>query len=296
MSIDMKKLIMCIFIISSHHYVSSKSWQHIMLGNRLLLDNTCFNIIHNQYKLFRAQISPTIVHQSIKSIPIVDNNEPLVDIRNMPNKRITMLPNSPENKPFHDAVYNSGLPAASKMRKELYHRLEHMIIYLDELAHAFGYKPGEISIMVFEGLRDLQTQKNLFQNKLEEIKRTHPELSNTDAEIETAKWVSPTKNNIPVHSTGAAVDIRLWSSVTESFIDLGKFGVIWGENKNAPTFAEDITDAQKLNRLYVLMAAAKAGLVNYAYEFWHFSYGDRYAAYWQVKDVSQRVARYGAVE
>ena len=43
------------------------------------------------------------------------------------------------------------------------------------------------------------------------------------------------------------------------------------------------------------MAATKAGLTNYIYEYWHFSYGDRYAAFWQEEDASKRVAHYGSV-
>ena len=35
-----------------------------------------------------------------------------------------------------------------------------------------------------------------------------------------------------------------------------------------------------MNRLYALMAVCKAGLTNYVYEWWHFSWQDRYAAYW----------------
>ncbi|HEV2601777.1 MAG TPA: hypothetical protein VGT41_05815 [Candidatus Babeliales bacterium] len=33
--------------------------------------------------------------------------------------------------------------------------------------------------------------------------------------------------------------------------------------------------------------------LNYTYEYWHFSCGDRYAAYWQESDPTKRVAYYG---
>lgn len=48
---------------------------------------------------------------------------------------------------------------------------------------------------------------------------------------------------------------------------MGPFGVIWGSNPSAPTFSEAITDVQKNNRLYFLVAGAHAGLINYSYEY-----------------------------
>jgi zinc D-Ala-D-Ala dipeptidase len=104
------------------------------------------------------------------------------------------------------------------------------------------------------------------------------------------------RNNIPVHSTGAAVDIRLWDNHHKQFVDLGPFGVIWGKNTTAPTFSEDISDAQKNNRLYALVAATQAGLINYVYEYWHFSSGDRYASFWQEPDPTQRKAMYNTIQ
>ncbi len=153
-----------------------------------------------------------------------------------------------------------------------------------------------IHILVFEGLRDLGTQKMLFEKKLEEILLLNPDMSFETAEKETAKWVSPVKNNIPVHSTGAAVDIRLWDSKNNCFLDLGPFGVIWGDSQLASTFSEGITDIQKNNRLYCLIAAERAGLTNYVYEWWHFSFGDRYDVYWKDQNDQAKVALYGSVQ
>jgi D-alanyl-D-alanine dipeptidase len=260
-----------------------------------LKNNPSYNIIQEQWHAYNINESPSIANPVIKSIKIIDNGEELIDVRDMTNARICMLPDSPENKPFSAAIYNSGLPNASKMRIDIYHKLEKMLFYLDKLAPLFGYTPGSIAIKIFEGLRDLATQEMLFLNKFNEIKSANPALSDDDAEIETAKWVSPVKNNVPVHSTGAAVDIRLWNENTGDFIDVGKFGVIWGINNEAQTFCENITDTQKLNRLYLLMAATKAGLTNYVYEHWHFSAGDRYAAYWQKTEPHQKIAYYGAI-
>jgi D-alanyl-D-alanine dipeptidase len=201
-----------------------------------------------------------------------------------------MLPTP--NLPFEQPFLNSGLPSASKMRVGLYRKLQTMIASLDTLSQAFGYEPGQICIRVFEGLRDLSTQNMLFQKKLEEILVKNPHFAMEEAERETAKWVSPVKNNVPVHSTGGAVDIRLWDDHRGEFLDMGIFGVIWGANETGPTFSENISDEQKKNRLYCLLAAEQAGLTNYSYEFWHFSSKDRYAIYWTKESEH---ASYGAI-
>jgi D-alanyl-D-alanine dipeptidase len=44
--------------------------------------------------------------------------------------------------------------------------------------------------------------------------------------------------------------------------------------------------------MFFLLAATQAGLINYPYEFWHFSFGDRYEAYWHHRDH----AMYGPVK
>jgi len=128
------------------------------------------------------------------------------------------------------------------MRASVFRKLQGMIDQLDQLAIYFGYEPGQVYILVFEGLRDLGTQKMLFDKKLEEILLLNPDMSFEMAEKETAKWVSPVKNKTPVHSTGAAVDIRLWDNKNNYFLDLGSFGVIWGDSQLASTFSEEITD------------------------------------------------------
>lgn len=290
----MKKIII-LSLIAFNANILAKSWAEIINEKLMGSNDASYAIIIEQYESCVNNSAPAIANPVIKNIPIIENQEELIDIYSTNNSRISMLPSPLENKYFYGPDYNSGLPGASKIRKEIYNRLQKMVIYLDKLSELFGYTPGEVSIKVFEGLRDLKSQENLFNNKLNEIKLSNPNLTEEQAEIETSKWVSPVKNNIPVHSTGAAIDIRLWNEKISDFIDLGKFGVIWGENKTTQTFSENITDVQKLNRLYLLMAAARAGLTNYTFEYWHFSFGDRYAMYWLEKNEDKRIACYNAV-
>jgi len=196
------------------------AWQEILTSKQKILHDTAGQLILEQYKAFVAGTAPTIAMAVIKSIPISENNEPLADVKKMNHSRIKMLPDHPQGKLFTSSDFNAGLPYSSQIRLDLWKRLEKTIEYLDELAAEFGYKPGQIEIRVFEGLRDVATQAKLFADKVNEIKCNKPQMSDNDAEIEAAKWVSPVKNNIPVHSTGAAIDFWLWDNEKQEVVDV----------------------------------------------------------------------------
>lgn len=269
------------------------SWDVLIASKKYAINEKAYELITKQYEAFISGNAPKVVDPCIKSIAIIECCECAVDVNDMHNKRITMLPNP--DSPFASPNCNSGLPSASKMRKTVFHNLERMLQELDRLAALFGYEPGQIDIKVFEGLCDITTQEMLFNNKLKEIKASNLHMSDQEVFAETCKWVSPVINNVPVHSTGAAIDIRLWDNKKDEFLDLGKFGVIWGKNTHAPTFSPDLSMEQKNNRLLMICAATQAGLINYCYEFWHYSSGDRYASYWTHPE-QERIAIYGSIQ
>lgn len=248
---------------------------------------TSKTILFAQYQAYQNNTVPKIADEQIKQIPIKEDGEPLVNIRQQNNPRIQMMPNP--SKPFGSPDANSGLPSAPYVRKSLYNKLEKLVVELDKLAPEFGYASGHVNIKVFEGLRDIDTQNKLFDAKVKEVQAANPSFTNEQVLAEASKWISPTKNNVPAHSTGGAVDFRLYDVKNAKYIDMGKFGVIWGHNNATPTFSSEITDEQIANRLFLLIAAANANLVNYPFEYWHFSTGDRYAAYWQKPKPLQAV-------
>lgn len=267
--------------------VAFANWDEQLAKHEITKQNPTNTIILEQYQAYNSGKLPKIADATIKNIPIHESGEALVDISQQHNPRMTMMPTP--STPFASPDQNSGLPSAPFVRTTLYKKLNRLIVKLDQLAPQFGYKAGQISIKVFEGLRDIDTQNKLFNDKAKEIQAMNPGFTQEQVFTETSKWVSPTKNNVPAHSTGAAIDLRLYDEQTGTFLDMGKFGVIWGQNNAAPTFSSEITDEQIANRLFLLLAASSAGLVNYPYEFWHFSTGDRYAVYWQKPEQMQAI-------
>ncbi len=298
--LTMKKIALLALVMATHSDALAMSWPELFQKYQPLFEQyPALEIIKRQQAAFARGEAPAIAHPDVRSIPIVENHESLVDVREIHNPRITMMPDPAT--PFESDACNSGLPSASKVRKTVYASVAAMIPNLDTLSPHFGYEPAEVSIKVFEGLRDLKTQEMLFNNKKAEIMAANMGMTDEQADAETSKWVSPVKNNVPVHSTGAAIDFRLWNEKKKEYLDLGKFGVIWGANPSVPTYSEDISDTQKRNRLYLQMAAALAGLTNYHNEYWHFSPSkpgaqDRYAAFWHEANADKRVAHYGSIE
>lgn len=220
----------------------------------------------NSFKI----LSLPIADIAVKKILIEEVNDPLVDLNEVNNPRIVPLVSI-------DKKYDAGHLENGKVRKGLYGKL---LLLLEDLPH-------NISIAFFEGYRPLWKQKEYFENKFKEILKQYGDNDLERAYSETCKFVSPFIDNVPVHCTGAAIDFMLFTIANNGakiLLDCGKFGVIWGANDQTQTFSLNLTEEQKQNRLMLLNAATKAGLVNYGYEWWHYSYGDRAWAYVEEKE------------
>lgn len=213
-----------------------------------------------------------ISDSSVKSIKLEAINEELIDLLKENNPRIKPLSS-------FNSQYKNTYAGYSKVRLGLYKRLVKMLEFL----------PSNVGIAYFEGLRPLSKQKEYFDKKFKEIL---VEVGDKEkAYYEAAKSVSPFIDNIPPHATGAAIDMTLFSinDKNEELLDMGKFDNIIGHNNQQETFSSDTTKEQRDNRLVLLDAAAKAGLVNYGFKWSHYSYGDKMWAY--VK--KQKTAIYG---
>lgn len=266
-------------------------WQDLIVQHAHLVSADSVALLQSQLKSFQEQTAPIIVHPAVKAIPIIGVQEEVVDLRVTPTDRIKCM--EEPAFPFESPEKNGGYPCSSKLRKSVFEKLQVMAKELDRIAPAFGYQSGQLIIMIREGLRDLTVQQALFNGVAERIAREHPEYTKEQNYLATCQWVSPVLNNVPVHSTGAALDFTLYDKVNKKFINMGAY--IDAEEQNALTFSEAIPLEQKLNRLMFMFAATEAGLTNYVYEWWHWSYGDRYAAYWRKSDVVMRSALYGSV-
>ena len=185
---------------------------------------------------------PVFNDPRITGIPIIDCDEQLVDISKMSeiNPHIRMM--TTPTIPFYHPDYSSGLPGCSLVRKGVYEKLVEMSNVIDEMA------PGmNISILIHRALCDTELQKTL-------------------------------NETITPYATGACIDLRLYDDDREEFLDMGDFGLHWGENRTSFTFCRGLTPIQKKNRHLLLSSSCCVGLVNYPYMWWCFTYGTQYWA------------------
>lgn len=232
-----------------------------------------FAILEKQQMDIVSGLCPVYQDSRIKQIPINESNEKLVDIKEMNHPLVQMLPDP--NKPFDNPDCNAGFECSSFVRKSLFERLVALAENINKS------RPGTI-VKVFEGLRNIQTQDKLYDCLQKQIQETYPDLSSPEIQKLTEKYISK-GDAVPRHCTGASVAVRLFDTASETFLDMGKFGYMWFkklENNEANTYSANLSPEQKSNRALLLTCASMAGLINYPYEWWNFSFGDRYFCYY----------------
>lgn len=209
-----------------------------------------------------------IANPKIVAIPIIENHEPMIDVLHFSDIAYGPSPEVPNNTDY------------TKMRKAVYEKLK----------QAQSLLPKGLSFCLYESYRSLDLQKMLFDTRYAKVKRQHPGWSPEQLFTETIKMVSPVVNldgthNIPPHSTGAAVDVYLLDEQGKA-IDMGIHPKDWMEDLDGSlslTASQLISEKAKQNRRIMSNAMEAVGFVNYAHEYWHWSYGDRYWAYYKKK-------------
>ncbi len=214
---------------------------------------------------FEALAGVTLITDpKILSIPINENAEDWVDLRQQNNIILGPSPEIPNNQDY------------TFLRKTVYEKLKHAQTKL----------PPGYHFCLYEGYRSLALQKMLFDTQYANVKKRHPSWAEKDIFLETTKLVSPVINqdktqNIPPHSTGAAIDVYLIDDKGQAF-DMGIHPKDWMEDDDARLSITDsifITPEATKNRKIMSAVLSSVGFVNYPTEYWHWSYGDRYWAY-----------------
>lgn len=215
-----------------------------------------------------------IADPCILEIPVKECGDLLIDLRDQ--NRIAFGP--PPEK-IDNICY-------TKVRKTVY----------EKLCKAQALLPKGIRFCLYEGWRSLDLQKELFQAMYQKNQAHFPELNQQALFVETMKLVSPLvlldgSLNIPPHSTGAAVDVYLIDD-NEVLLDMGIRLDQWSTDIGARISQTDspyIDQHARNNRNIMSSALSQMGFINYPNEYWHWSYGDRYWAYftgasWAIYD------------
>jgi D-alanyl-D-alanine dipeptidase len=205
----------------------------------------------------------SINDRRIIEVEVVDNGEKLVNILDLPK---VYLPSQIviDDEERKEKMVDSTTPYLRETAKEM-------------LSRVIGNLPNGYSILLREGYREYDVQKGLFKEYFDKFKEKYPELSDEEIDKEVRNYVSDPDIFSP-HVTGGAIDLALLDR-DRRMLDVGQ----WLEDPRAANFDYiDLTREQRENRDLLKSLMINQGFVNYPYEWWHYSYGDRYWGY--VKD------------
>ncbi len=221
----------------------------------ILKMNLFSNIYEKLKKDYIENKAPKISDEKIHKFKFEDVNEKLVDLtdKKYRNEKIFF--------PY------SSHPYKFKVREGLQKALFKMVEFL----------PKDIAVFVYNGYRPLKVQKEMFNKSFLREKQKNPSLTDKELYKKVSKYLSPVGGVIAPHCTGGAIDMVLINIKTKKLLPMGN---VFEANKKSHTFYKYLSKEQKKNRKILLKAALRADLVNYPYEFWHFSYGDNYWAYY----------------
>lgn len=188
----------------------------------------------------------------LRAVPIVENNEPLVD----PQTQSPRLHFAREHPKFAD------MPR-TKVRKRV----------AEMLAAAARTLPPGVDLKIIEGFRPLAQQRFMYDQLKAEFAAKHPDWSKATLHRITNQMSAPPDDRCPPpHSTGGAVDLCLCQGGGGEFLDLTS-PFSWDET-SAPTGKKGLSPQASANRTLLIDTLEAAGLTNYAGEWWHWSYGD----------------------
>lgn len=206
---------------------------------------------------------------AVLKIRIKDNDEPLVDIL----------------KKYPELFYDQS-------RKNVYKyatancRLRVSVV--KRLTVAQKLLPKGIVFKIKEGFRPMAVQKKVFNEHMTYLRKKWPGKSKTFLKAKAVEYVAPL-DIVPPHTTGGAVDLTLMT-INGKELDMGQR--INDSGSAGLTNAKNISAKAKKNHKILIKAMTKVGFVNYPFEWWHWSYGDRYWAF--IK--KQHHSIYGSLE
>lgn len=142
--------------------------------------------------------------------------------------------------------------------------------------------PEHLSILIKESYRPYHLQKTLFDGYVNDLLIEKPNLSIKEVEKIASHFIAPPI--VAGHPTGGAVDVTLIDKKGNE-LDMG---CAYDEDEKSSngachSYFDELNSTQQLNRKQLFDAMTQAGFINYPFEWWHWSFGDRYWAFMSEK-------------
>jgi D-alanyl-D-alanine dipeptidase len=144
------------------------------------------------------------------------------------------------------------------------------------LAAAREFLENGMILKIEDAYRSLMVQRIKFLEEVNELRKTPPRVSLEETKAKANTYIA----GIPIlaaHTAGAAVDVTL---VHKDSLAPVNFGPSYHSlDETSITDYPDIPDKAKENRQFFKKIMEKHGLINYPFEYWHYSRGDVCSAY-----------------
>jgi zinc D-Ala-D-Ala dipeptidase len=197
---------------------------------------------------------------ALNKIPIVDNLEPLVDIRVFCRRLI---------------VNQRVLPYVRLNVAKMLNEAQAML------------PPGH-HLRINSGLRTLEGQAEMYWRHYRDLEKKHPNWPKSALRRTNNKYfAAPDVAAPPGHTTGGAVDLTVIGP-DRRVLDMTSPTVGW---EGAYTYSTKLSKEAYLNRRMLIDIMFAVGFSNCRDEWWHWSYGDNA---WAVR-TGNKVACYGLI-
>jgi len=214
-----------------------------------------------------------IPEEVTRAVPIVETNDPLVDvIERAEHERLPVVfaPVAPRETP------------RAYLRREAANRLMNAVRALKE------YSQGALALKITDAFRPLALQRKYFEDISRDI-AAREGLRGKELWERTSEFIADPGGS-PPHTTGGAVDCTV--IVEKSGKELPMGTAIDTVDDRSNFWHPAIKGVVRQNRQMLLRIMTAAGFVNAATEWWHYSFGDQYWAAFLGKPQ----AIYGKVE
>lgn len=216
------------------------------------------------------QIIKILPRNDWQRVSVVENNEPLVEMKQTERLRVELI-----KKKYLINFF---------IRKSVAFKLHKVSLNL----------PHGINLVLIEGYRTMLSQQEAWNDKFKKLKNENPLW--TDEQVEAkVRLVVAKPSPLANHHCGGAVDVAL-AYEDNTLLDMGTpypsdaMGSEW--YKKFPMLSDEITNEQKVNRKILRDAMEAEGFVWYPGEWWHYCHGDRMWAVYSNRDT----CFYGPIE
>ena len=155
-------------------------------------------------------------------------------------------------------------------------------------------KNANYQLIIVDAYRSPEIQEKRFQ---EIYDRIAPQMqTKTELEILEECHKQIAVPSVAGHPTGGAVDVLIFDSDTQKFLDFGTGYCDWNAERKLFYDSPEVSKLVRQNRRILRNAMLKQGFLQYMAEWWHFSYGDKEWAFANKKQkalYSNRIRKHG---